>query len=352
MPKPSNISDKNASQLSFIHSTLDDRTDLSPFDIRVYIRALRRAGRDGVLNESVPNIAKRINMHEATVRASLQTLCALNILLPTYRTGQTTIYSPVEPEHWHHPTQTAGVVKPEGGGPLKPQGTSKVKPQGHPCGLTAPKVYPSEVTPSEVPPMKGGAAPLVSGKMFAGEITREIKDLKDEIKRTRYKLEGMELCKEDKDELIVMYQKLRALEEKKFGVPRTPVLGALLKDRDPNDRNANTANAGRASDYAGVGRPPTGAEQRQVGIGEVAPFDYEKLDRIQAADWENRPTPKPTPSSEPVTSPGMSAEMFAALRKEVGLAPTPQPRRAARINDHADELAPAKKPRVLNVKTE
>jgi hypothetical protein len=137
---------KKKSNLSFIHSSLDDY-GLLPSQFRIYCHIARR----GECYSSAPNIARHCRMNRDTVWAALKFLSGKKLIHGEPRQGRPTLYTVTPVSTWN-PAENEGY-----------------------------KVTPISF-PSEVSPNKGGSSP----PMFAGERNREIKDLKAEISKLRF----------------------------------------------------------------------------------------------------------------------------------------------------------------------
>jgi len=90
----------------FVHSALDD-AGLTPSEFRVVAHIARREGKFPCF-EAVPNMAKKCNLHETTVRDCLKTLVEREILLTRKRPGRPSLYRVNHPKILH-PSQSDGV---------------------------------------------------------------------------------------------------------------------------------------------------------------------------------------------------------------------------------------------------
>jgi hypothetical protein len=202
----------------FIHSALDDY-GLTPQQFRVVCHVARR----GVCYGAAKGIGAVCKMHRDTVFACLMFLTKCGILKQQKRPGETTVYSVAPLSEWH-PSETKGRVNPSEtkGRPHRKRrdtGCRKVR-DTHPSETKGHKGNPPEVTPPKAI-HQGGSSPPVSLRMFPGEVSREIKDLKEEIRRTKTRHQPLGLPEAERAALHGMYERLRSLETVKYGAPRT-----------------------------------------------------------------------------------------------------------------------------------
>jgi hypothetical protein len=313
-----------ATQACFIHSALDER-GLPASDFRVFATVARR----GNCYASIATLARTCLLSQNTVRKSLRTLAEQRMISATQRTGQSTIYNAEPVEKWAPlPNETSGVKRK--GTPTKRERSPLPKQTSPPLPNETRQSISPEVTPSEVTPIKGEDRPPDFSRMYPGEITREIKDLKEEIKRTKFEFQNRPMSDQDKADVLKLYERLRAFETHKYGSPRTGIWAKIKDTPDPNDRNRGTANEGRSSDYAGVGRM-TGDERRRIGIGETPHHDLEALtERRQqmekayerAVVAEAQGDIARDANGDPITA----AEMFRQLREQIRDAQTDPPK--------------------------
>ena len=91
--------DKRDQPFIWFDIELDDM-DLSPYEFRVYIHVVRRAGRAGQCWESVQNIADHCNIGNGTTKRALKTLVTKKLLTKNFRDGQTAVYTVNDKTKW------------------------------------------------------------------------------------------------------------------------------------------------------------------------------------------------------------------------------------------------------------
>ena len=111
--RPGGESEEAMSEVSFlfIRSDVDD-AGLTPLEFRVLGHLQRRAGNDGLIWSSIQNISEVCGIHPRTVKKALNKLREMEVLSPTYRPGQTTLYRINAPDQWKiDPVQKTTPVK-------------------------------------------------------------------------------------------------------------------------------------------------------------------------------------------------------------------------------------------------
>lgn len=86
----------------FVPSDLDDY-GLDPYEFRIYARISRRAGKDGELRESIPNMARSCHISESRVRQALLLLQSAGLIASTERPGNTTLHRLTPQSQWVPP---------------------------------------------------------------------------------------------------------------------------------------------------------------------------------------------------------------------------------------------------------
>ena len=135
--------------LSFIASSLDD-SELTAQQFRVYCKICRRAGKNGVCNESAENMIRSCKMNQKTFWSSISVLLELRMISKETRHGDTTEYRIKPVSQWLQPTPLNGSTQNRGC-PLKRSATYPLK-----RGTHLPPKTEHKGSPSEGSPIKGG----------------------------------------------------------------------------------------------------------------------------------------------------------------------------------------------------
>lgn len=162
--------------LSFIHSSLDD-AGLEPAEFRVYCHINRRAGRTGVCNESLSNIARHCGYCDGIARAALKRLTALNMLRRNYVTGMGTEYRLNPPNQWK--CNELAPLQENQRGSKKIEGTPANKSNHHPSEKVAGKGIPVEGNPMK------GKKPSPVRKREMWQLLKDEKTLKERLEAER-----------------------------------------------------------------------------------------------------------------------------------------------------------------------
>ena len=143
----------------WLHLELDD-AGLTPYEMRVYIHVVRRAGKENACWESLPNMASHCDIGIATIKRALKGLIGKNMLDKHPRNGDTSIYRITDISDWHidchRPSSEMTQVMREPGGSSEMNGGVAHTEQGGSSEMTY-KVDPFKQIP-EVDPSKSEPA--------------------------------------------------------------------------------------------------------------------------------------------------------------------------------------------------
>ncbi|HEV2696138.1 MAG TPA: hypothetical protein VG347_24835 [Verrucomicrobiae bacterium] len=177
-------SEKPKDGLSFIHSSLDE-AGLSHAEFRVYCHVNRRAGRHGVCDSALANIAAHCGYCDEVARCALKHLTGLNMLLMKYIPGVGTEYRLTAPREWKLDARPPLGKNPRG--VRKSQGTPPRKSYHYPSEKVVPKGIPFKGSPMKgrisQPPMEDKEGWQLRKDLRESTDPQEISGIKAEIKR-------------------------------------------------------------------------------------------------------------------------------------------------------------------------